>query len=101
MLEKLSPILPTRNMPACERFYSDLRFRTVYADDSYLLMKRDHAEVHFFLHEALDPAHNNHGAYLRPADANALIDRDGNLIRAGQEIPGWDDDAIDGEAERG
>ncbi|MCU0801964.1 MAG: VOC family protein [Rhodobacteraceae bacterium] len=120
MLEKLSPILPTRDVPAAEAFWQRLGFETEYRDDAeYLLMKREGAEVHFFLHPALDPATNDHGAYLRPADIRALsaewaalglpatgvprfmpveekpwgmaelalVDPDGNLIRAGQETP--------------
>ncbi|MCU0863770.1 MAG: VOC family protein [Planctomycetes bacterium] len=120
MLEKLCPILPSRDIADTERFWQRLGFETVYRDDAaYLLMKRDGAEVHFFHHPGLDPAANDHGAYLRPADIRALsaewaalglpaahiprfepvadkpwgmaelalVDVDGNLIRAGQELP--------------
>lgn len=119
MLEKLSPILPARDMAATESFWQRLGFHTVYADAEYLLVKREGAEVHFFLHAALDPFKCDHGAYLRPSDINALdaewaalglpatgiprleraadkpwgmrelalLDLNGNLIRAGQEIP--------------
>lgn len=119
MLEKLSPILPARDIPATKGFWTRLGFHTVYSDDDYLLMKREGAEVHFFHHAALDPARNDHGAYLRPADVDALdrewsalglpatgiprlmraedkpwgmrelalIDPNGSLIRAGQELP--------------
>ncbi|MBD1204985.1 MAG: VOC family protein [Rhodobacteraceae bacterium] len=119
MLEKLSPILPARDIAGTESFWSRLGFETDYLDDEYLLMKRDGAEVHFFHHAALDPAQNDHGAYLRPADVDALdtewaalglptsgiprlmraedkpwgmrelalIDPNGSLIRAGQELP--------------
>ncbi len=120
MLEKLSPILPARDLGAAEAFWVRLGFTTVYLDPAeYLLMKRDGAEVHFFAHPALDPALNDHGAYLRPADIRALhaewsvlglpaagipryvpledkpwgmaelavIDPEGNLVRAGQELP--------------
>ena len=118
MLEKLSPILPARDIPATEVFWQRMGFVTEYRDDAeYLLMKREGAEVHFFAQPALDPAGNDHGAYLRPADIAALdaewsalglpaagipryhaledkpwgmaelalIDLNGNLIRAGQE----------------
>ncbi len=120
MLEKLSPILPSRDLAATERFWARLGFTTVYLEPAeYLLMKREGAEVHFFAHPGLDPAANDHGAYLRPSDIRALhaewsalglpesgvpryvpledkawgmaelalIDPDGNLVRAGQEIP--------------
>lgn len=120
MLQKLSPILPARDLGAARAFWAGLGFATVYLDPAeYLLMKRDGAEVHFFAHPGLDPAQNDHGAYLRPADIRALhaewaalglsdtgipryipledkpwgmaelaiIDPDGNLVRAGQETP--------------
>jgi catechol 2,3-dioxygenase-like lactoylglutathione lyase family enzyme len=72
MLEKLSPILPARDIAATEGFWQRLGFETDYIDADYLLMKRDGAEVHFFHHPDLDPATNDHGAYLRPADIDAL-----------------------------
>jgi catechol 2,3-dioxygenase-like lactoylglutathione lyase family enzyme len=119
MLEKLSPILPARDMDAAEAFWARLGFGTVYKDAEYLLVRRDGAELHFWLNPALDPAANDAGAYLRPSDIDALdaewralglppagvpryvpaedkpwgmreaalIDPDGNLIRAGQETP--------------
>ncbi len=117
MLEKLSPILPSGDIHATERFYTSLGFETIYADGAYLLLEREGAELHFFLKAGNDPATNDHGAYLRPSDLDAwaadvgrlglprtgvprfepvetkpwgmrecaLIDPDGNLIRAGIE----------------
>ncbi len=120
MLEKLSPIMPSRSIDATEGFYGALGFRTVYKGPDYLLMKRDGAEVHFFVSPGHDPAMSDHGAYLRPDDIDAfsaevarlglspgpgfprflpaenkpwgmreavIWDPDGNLIRAGQELP--------------
>jgi catechol 2,3-dioxygenase-like lactoylglutathione lyase family enzyme len=118
MLEKLSPILPARDIVATEAFWQRLGFATIYLDTEYLLMKREGAEVHFFLHADLDIFKCDHGAYLRPTNINALdaewatlglpetgiprleraadkpwgmrelalLDLNGNLIRAGQEI---------------
>jgi hypothetical protein len=119
MLEKLSPILPARDIGETETFWKRLGFTTIYCDAEYLLQKREGAEVHFFLHPDLDPFKNDHGAYLRPSNVNALdaewaalglpvsgiprleraedkpwgmrelalLDLNGNLIRAGQELP--------------
>lgn len=119
MLEKLSPILPARDIAATEAFWQRLGFATVYRDDEYLLQKREGAEVHFFLQSTLNPFTCDHSAYLRPFDIDALdaewatlglpasgiprleraankpwgmrelalLDLNGNLIRAGQEIP--------------
>ena len=72
-LEKLCPILPSRNIAATEAFWLQLGFHTVYRDEAeYLLMKRDGAEVHFWLNPALEPAKNDAGAYLRMDDLAAL-----------------------------
>ncbi len=119
MLEKLSPILPTRDINAAAAFWQRIGFVTIFADAEYLLMKRDGAELHFWLKPGLDPATNDAGAYARPTELGALdaecralglplteipryipaadkpwgmrelaiIDPDGNLIRAGQELP--------------
>lgn len=120
ILEKLSPILPSQNIETTESFWTMLGFHTVYKDtNEYLLMKREGAETHFWLNTNLNPALNDAGAYLRPANIDALdaewgqlgipdrgvprlvraedkpwgmrelalVDVDGNLIRAGQELP--------------
>lgn len=117
-LEKMSPILPARDIAGSEAFYARLGFSTVFRNHEYLLMKREGAEVHFFLHEKHRPEASDHAAYLRPSDIDALsaefsklglprtgipsfepaqtkpwrmrelviVDPDGNLLRAGQEI---------------
>lgn len=73
MLEKLSPILPSRDIGVTEAFYGRFGFRTVYRDgDAYLLLERDGAEVHFEHAPALDPAANRSGAFLRPTDVDAF-----------------------------
>ena len=73
MLEKLCPILPSRDIDATEGFYLSLAFETVYKDTGqYLLMTRDSAEVHFFHKPAHRPETCDHGAYLRPSDVDAL-----------------------------
>jgi catechol 2,3-dioxygenase-like lactoylglutathione lyase family enzyme len=72
MLEKLSPILPTRDVEADEAFWRSLGFATIYRDAGYLLMRREAAEIHFWRNASLDPARNDAGAYLRPSDVDAL-----------------------------
>jgi catechol 2,3-dioxygenase-like lactoylglutathione lyase family enzyme len=118
MIDKMCPILPSRNIGASELFYARLGFRTVFRNETYLLMRRENAEVHFFLHEKHRPEASDHAAYMRPSDIDALsaefaaldlprrgiprfepvetkpwrmrelaiVDPDGNLIRAGQDV---------------
>ncbi len=71
-LEKFSPILPTRNIADAQAFYARLGFTAVFRSGDYLLLRRDNVEVHFFLHEALNPHESHHAAYLRPSDIDAL-----------------------------
>lgn len=76
MLEKLCPILPSRDIDTTEAFYHSLAFHTVYKDTTqYLLMKRDNAEIHFFHKPDHRPDDCDHGAYLRPSDVDAFSDQ--------------------------
>ena len=119
MLQKLSPILPCRDIAATQAFWETLGFVAVNVEyNEYLIMKRDAAEVHFFLSPNHNPLTDAPSAYLRPNNVDdldiewaavglpsigtprlmraenkpwgmrelALIDPDGNLIRAGQEL---------------
>jgi catechol 2,3-dioxygenase-like lactoylglutathione lyase family enzyme len=73
MLEKLCPIMPSRDIDKTESFYASLGFQTIYKDRAeYLLMKRDLAEVHFFHAPRHRPETSDHGAYLRPDDVDAF-----------------------------
>lgn len=119
-LEKLHPIFPRADFDVSEAFYARLGFETVFksSEAGYLLLRRDAVEVHFFLKPDNDKWTSDHGAYLRPADVDALsaeiaaldlpsegiprfhpaedkpwgirelalLDPDGNLIRAGVDI---------------
>lgn len=119
-LQKLSPILPSADIEKSEHFWMNMGFQTIYKDtQEYLMMKRENAEVHFWLNPELKPELNDAGAYMRPDNIDALdrewaqlglpgkgiprlvraedkpwgmrelalVDPDGNLIRAGQELP--------------
>ncbi len=73
MLEKLSPIMPSSDIAASEAFWVRLGFATIYRDkDSYLLLKREGAELHFWHKPGLDPVTNDCGALLRPSDISTF-----------------------------
>ena len=73
MLSKLSPIWPSRDIGVTERFYVRLGFETLYKDPrAYLMMRRDHVEIHFFLKPDHVPATSDHGGYLRSDDIDAF-----------------------------
>lgn len=107
MTNAIIPILPSRSLARTQAFYHTLGFTTLNLYPEYLLLARGACELHFFLHLSLDPAANDHGAYIRidgPADLPpgaalelkpwgmreyALLDPDKNLLRFGAsaEIP--------------
>ena len=72
MLEQICPILPSRDFDVTEGFYKRLGLETWYRDDGYLLMNRDKVEIHFFAKPDHRPEESMHGAYLRPADVDAI-----------------------------
>ena len=73
MTARVAPILPCRDPAAAAAFWNRLGFATHLADPSgYLIVARDGAELHFWQNPALDPAANDAGAYLRPADLDVL-----------------------------
>lgn len=106
-----------RDKSATRAFYVDsLGFRDISAQDyeAYLIVEKDGAELHFFLHTTLDPLENYGQVYIRTKDIDAwhaialakhlpfathgsletkpwgqrefsLLDPDHNLITFGQE----------------
>lgn len=68
------PMLPSKNMEQTEVFYRALHFVLAYrhpAPDSYLILRHEPIELHFFEWPGLAPADNNTGCYLRVSDADA------------------------------
>ena len=62
------PILPAVSITKTRAFYEKAGFRVLYCQDSqqgYLIVEREGIELQFFLHSALDPLANDHGAYVR------------------------------------
>ncbi|WP_257657618.1 bleomycin resistance protein [Parapedobacter lycopersici] len=75
MLTSVHPKLPMRNKVATREYYVDkLGFRPVgdAEYDDYLLVEKDHVELHFFLFRELDPKENYGQVYIRTDDIDAL-----------------------------
>ncbi len=75
MLITIIPKLPMRSKPVTREFYvSQLGFADIgSADyDGYLLLKKDHIEIHFFEFKDLDPAANYGQVYIRTNDIETL-----------------------------
>jgi catechol 2,3-dioxygenase-like lactoylglutathione lyase family enzyme len=75
MLTSIVPKLPMRSKSATRNFYvTQLGFTNIGREDydGYLLVKRDHVEIHFFEFSALDPKENYGQVYIRTNDIEAL-----------------------------
>ncbi len=118
MLTQIHPKLPMRNKTITKAYYiQQLGFDDVSAQDyeRYLIVKRDHVEIHFFEFNELNTLQNYSGTYIRTNDIEnfyqellkkgvpihpnatltskpwgqkefALLDPDHNLITFGQAI---------------
>jgi catechol 2,3-dioxygenase-like lactoylglutathione lyase family enzyme len=75
MLTDIHPKLPMRNKAITRDFYvNQLGFRDIgSADfDGYLMVKKDHVEIHFFEFTAIDPKENYGQVYIRSNDIDKL-----------------------------
>jgi len=116
MLTDINPKLPMRNKSATRHFYiNQLGFREIGDYEGYLMVQKDHIEIHFFEFKDLDPKENYGQVYLRTNDIDhlytsmldneieihpngalqtkpwgqkefALLDPDSNLLTFGQSI---------------
>ncbi len=90
MLVNIVPKLPMRDKSITRAFYLDqLCFRDIGSADfeSYLLVKKDNAEIHFFEFKELDPKENYGQVYIRTNDIEtiyqSMLDNNNNIHPAG------------------
>lgn len=114
MLTHVNPKLPMRNKAATKDFYITLLgFEQFGGDyDGYLMVQKDHIQIHFFEHTTLDPKENYGQVYIRTNNIEdwykyitlrgvkalppehkpwrqiefSLLDPDNNLLTFGQSI---------------
>jgi catechol 2,3-dioxygenase-like lactoylglutathione lyase family enzyme len=75
MLTAINPKLPMRNKSATRDFYTNkLGFREFGLADhaGYLMLEKDHIQIHFFEFSELDPKENYGQVYIRTNDIEAL-----------------------------
>lgn len=116
MLTAIHPKLPMRDKAATREFYlTQLGFQEFGSEDfdGYLMVKKDHIQIHFFEFKDLDPKENYGQVYIRTDDIDLLyqsllacihpngtlqikpwgqkefsvLDPDHNLLTFGQSIP--------------
>ena len=68
------PILPSRSVSDTVAFYKRLGFEggAHEFDSGYAILKRGHAELHFFTHTELVPAASWAGCYIRVLDVESF-----------------------------
>lgn len=74
MLTNIHPKLPMRNKHITREFYKNqLGFNQFgSADfDGYLMMEKDHIQIHFFEFKQLNPNHNYGQVYIRVSNIDA------------------------------
>jgi catechol 2,3-dioxygenase-like lactoylglutathione lyase family enzyme len=75
MLTTINPKLPMRNKNATRAFYIDgLGFKELGTVDydGYLMLQKDHIEIHFFEFSDLKPKENYGQVYIRTNDIDSL-----------------------------
>ena len=66
MLTNIIPKLPMRDKTLTKHFYiNQLNFHLLGDYEDYLMVGKDHIEIHFFLHQALNPLLNDGQVYIR------------------------------------
>jgi hypothetical protein len=75
MLTTISPKLPMRDKLITKDFYiNKLGFDDIGSNDYefYLIVQKDHIQIHFFEFKTLDPAENYGQVYIRTNDIDTL-----------------------------
>jgi len=73
MLTNINPKLPMRSKTATRDYYiNQLGFEEIGDYEGYLMVRRDHIEIHFFEFKALDPKENYGQVYIRTDDIDTL-----------------------------
>jgi catechol 2,3-dioxygenase-like lactoylglutathione lyase family enzyme len=97
MLNEIHPKLPMRNKSITKDFYlNKLGFQEFgNADyDGYLMVQKDHIQIHFFEFKELDPKENYGQVYIRTDEIDAwyklALNKKVNMPEAGHlEIKPW------------
>lgn len=86
MLTSIHPKLPMRNKTITRAFYLDLLEMKELGDPdfpAYFMCQKDTIELHFFLHESLEPKDNYGQVYIRTNDIHHVYN---HLLQRNIEI---------------
>lgn len=75
MLTSVNPKLPMRNKDVTKDYYiNKLGFKDVGKEDydGYLMVEKDHIQIHFFEFKELDPKENYGQVYIRTTEIDQL-----------------------------
>lgn len=77
MFTEIHPKLPMRDKNATRDYYiNQLGFEEFGSEDfdGYLMVQKDHIQLHFFLYKDLDPQHNYGQIYIRTNAVETLFE---------------------------
>lgn len=97
MLIAINPKLPMRDKAITKDFYlNKLQFQEFGNADfeGYLMLQKDHIQIHFFAFKDIDPKENYGQVYIRTDDIDQLyqsfLDRQVSIHQSGQlQIKPW------------
>ncbi len=73
ILTNVHPKLPMRGIEITKQFYEKhLAFDVIAQYPDYLILQRDHVQIHFFKFDDLNPSENYGQVYIRTDDIHAL-----------------------------
>lgn len=72
MSDRATPSLPSRDLAATSRFYSQFGFRETFHDAGWLILERGGIQLEFFPRVSLDPCVNRSSCCIRVSDGDAL-----------------------------
>lgn len=75
MLTEINPKLPMRDKAVTKDYYVNKLGFKLFGDsdfDGYLMVYKDHVQIHFFEFKALDPKENYGQVYIRTNDIDRL-----------------------------
>lgn len=78
MLTDINPKLPMRNKEITKDFYANKLGFQVFGSaeyQDYLMLQKDHIQIHFFAFKQIDPKENYGQVYIRTNDIAALYQK--------------------------
>lgn len=83
MLTAINPKLPMRNKAITKKYYLDTLGFSLFGNadyEGYLMVEKDHIQIHFFEFTSLNPLENYGQVYIRTTDIHTLYESIKNKV---------------------